>query len=352
MTEIKKPKVAVALLSYNGKELLEKFLPPIINTAYDDFEVYVIDNASTDDTQEFLKSNFPQVKIITISENHGFTNGYVEGLKQINNEYYVLISSDVEVTPNWMNPVIELMENDGSIAACQPKMKNYNKKTHFEYSGSAGGFIDILGYPFCRGRVFFTMEEDIGQYDDVTETFWATGGCLFIRSEIYHKAGGLDNDFYAHMEEIDLCWRIKNMGYKIMVCPQSVAYHVGGHIINYGSPSKIFRNFRNSLIMNLKNMTATELIWKLPARIILDIIYAAKVLFSGNFIEFISIAKAHFDFFFKMPKWLKKRRQARKLTVKPNLYGIYKGSIVIDYFLKKKKKFSELTFKNIVTQAD
>ncbi|MFH1320712.1 MAG: glycosyltransferase family 2 protein [Bacteroidota bacterium] len=343
MTNDKK-KVAVVIISYNGKELLEKFLPPIINDDYDDFEVYVIDNASTDQTQEFLKSAFPQVKIITVKVNKGFTNGYVEGLQQISNEYYVLISSDMEATPGWIKPIIDLMESDRSIAACQPKVKSYDQKTLFEYSGSAGGYIDMLGYPFCRGRLFFTMEDDKGQYDDVRETFWATGGCLFIRSELYHKAGGLDNDFYAHMEEIDLCWRLKNMGYKIMVCPESVVYHVGGHIITYGSPGKIFRNFRNSLITNLKNMKANELIWKIPARIVLDIIYAYKVLFSGNFMEFKNIAKAHYHFLIYLPKWIRKRREVRKLTVDPNLYGIYNGSIVFDYFLRGKKRFSQLKF--------
>ena len=317
-------------------------MPPILNTDYDDFEVYVIDNASTDDTSSLLASRFPEVKVVTIQVNKGFTNGYVEGLKHIDNEYYVLLSSDIEVGQNWIKPVIDLMESDKSIAACQPKVKSYDNKSLFEYSGSAGGFIDMLGYPFCRGRMFFTMEEDTGQYDDTREAFWATGGCLFIKSELYHKAGGLDNDFYAHMEEIDLCWRLKNMGYKIMVCPQSAVYHVGGHIITYGSPGKIYRNFRNSLIANLKNMPTGEIIWKIPARMCLDFIYQIKSLLSGNFTEYINIAKAHLHFIIYFPKWWRKRKEAQRLVANPNLSGIYKGSVVFDYFIKGKKKFSDL----------
>jgi len=341
-THSHKKKVAIVVISYNGSKLLEKFLPVILNTQYDDFEVYVIDNASTDNTATLLVNNFPSVKVITIPINKGFTNGYVEGLKQIDHEYIVLISADIEVTENWIKPIIDLMEGDKSIAACQPKVKSFDIKTKFEYSGSAGGFIDIFGYPFCRGRMFFTMEEDNGQYDDTREIFWATGGCLFIRSKLYHESGGLDNNFYAHMEEIDLCWRLKNMGYKIMVCPESVVYHVGGHIISYGSPEKIYRNFRNSLITNLKNMPLNSLIWKIPARICLDHVYQTKALLGGNFTEFINITKAHLHFFIYLPKWWSKRIQVQKLVNNPNQYGMYKGSIVYQYFIKGIKKFSNL----------
>ena len=335
-------KVGVVVISYNGKELLEKFLPRILKTDYNDFEVYVIDNASTDGTGKYLASAFPEVKVIAIPENKGFTNGYVEGLSQITNEYYILVSSDIEVSDNWIHPVIDLMESDVSIAACQPKIKSYDDKKMFEYSGSAGGFIDYLGYPFCRGRMFFSMEEDNGQYDDIREVFWASGGCLFIRSKLYHSAGGLDNDFFAHMEEIDLCWRLKNMGYKIMVCPKSVVYHVGGHIIAYGSPGKIYRNFRNSLITNLKNMSLFEALWKIPLRMALDNIYQTKVLFSGNFSEFLNITKAHIHFLFYLPRWIGKRREVNKLVNKRNKSGIYPNSIVWAYFVKKKEKFSNL----------
>ena len=336
-----KKKVAVVVISYNGAELLRKFIPPILNSAYDDFEVYVIDNASTDETPTLLKEQFPEVNVVTIPINKGFTNGYVEGLAQIDHEYYVLVSSDIEVTENWIRPIIDLMDSDESIAACQPKMKDYNDKSLFEYSGSAGGYMDSFGYPFCRGRVFFTMEEDTGQYDDTREVFWASGGCLFIRSKLYHEAGGLDNDFYAHMEEIDLCWRLKNMGYRIMVCPESVVYHVGGHIIAYGSPTKIYRNFRNSLITDLKNMRTGELLWKIPFRMTLDLVAEVKALLSGNFTEYANIFKAHLHFTIYFPKWLKKRREAQRLVSNPNRVGMYSGSVVFDYFVKGKKKFSD-----------
>lgn len=237
---------------------------------------------------------------------------------------------------------MDLMESDDSIAACQPKMKDYKDKNLFEYSGSAGGYMDSLGYPFCRGRMFFTMEEDTGQYDDTREVFWASGGCLFIRSKLYHEAGGLDNDFYAHMEEIDLCWRLKNMGYKIMVCPKSVVYHVGGHIIAYGSPTKIYRNFRNSLITDLKNMRTGELLWKIPLRMTLDLVAEIKALLSGNFTEYANIFKAHWHFTIYFPRWLKKRREAQRLVSNPNRVGMYHGSVVFDYFIRQKKKFSDL----------
>jgi hypothetical protein len=338
-------KVGVVVISYNGKELLKKFLPKIIDTQYNDFEVYIIDNASTDGTREYVESSYPQVRVIRIPVNKGFTNGYVEGLAQISNEYYVLVSSDIEVSENWIHPVIELMESDLSIAACQPKIKSYDNKSMFEYSGSAGGFVDYLGYPFCRGRMFFSMEEDNGQYDDIREVFWASGGCLFIRSELYNKVGGLDNDFYAHMEEIDLCWRLKNMGYKIMVCPSSIVYHVGGHIIAYGSPGKIYRNFRNSLITNLKNMTLKELVWKIPLRMMLDNVYQIKSLLSGNFVEFLTISKAHLHFVIYLPKWIRKRNEVKKMINNRNTNGIYPKSIVWEYFINKKEKFSNLKWK-------
>jgi len=236
------------------------------------------------------------------------------------------------------------MESDSSIAACQPKVKSYDIKNKFEYSGSSGGYIDKYGYPFCRGRMFFTLEDDEGQYDDIREVFWATGGCLFVRSEIYHRAGGLDFDYYAHWEEIDLCWRMKNMGYKIMVCPESVVYHVGGHIISYGSPTKIYRNFRNSLITIFKNTPSSSLIWKLLVRIWFDKVYAAKSLLSGNFVEFANIVKANCHFLFYLPKWIKKRKQAQQLVNNPNNTGVYQNSLVLDYFIRGKKKYSDLSF--------
>jgi len=337
-------KVAVVLLSYNNTDLNEKFIPPILaeKERYDNFELILVDNASTDGTEEYINKNFPEVKVLRLDVNRGFTNGYVQSLKQIDAEYYVLLSSDFEVTPGWIQPIVDLMDKDSTIAACQPKIKYYKQKTHFEYAGAAGGYIDKYGYPFCRGRIFFDLEEDKGQYDDTREVFWAGGGCMFIRSELYHQFGGLDNDFYAHMEEIDLCWRLKNGGYRIMVCPESTVYHVGGAVITYGSPIKVYYNFRNGLILMVKNLPKGKLFGTILMRLILDHIAAYKALFSGNFKEYFAIAKAHFHFFIGSGKWLRKRKEAQAHTTTPNNTGYYKRSIVLDYFLRGKKKFSDL----------
>ena len=246
-------KVAVVILNWNGKSFLEKFLPSVFacNSSY--AEIIVADNASTDDSVSFLKSKYPQIKIIQNSSNGGFAKGYNDALKLVEAEYYVLLNSDVEVTPNWIDSVIQLMDTDKSIAACQPKIRAFDDKKSFEYAGAGGGFIDKYGYPFCRGRILDTLEEDKGQYNDVREVFWATGACLFVRSECYHKVNGFDEDFFAHMEEIDLCWRLKNLGYKIMYSPNSTVFHVGGGTLNKTSPKKTYLNFRNNLILLCKN---------------------------------------------------------------------------------------------------
>ncbi|MDQ3072105.1 MAG: glycosyltransferase family 2 protein [Bacteroidota bacterium] len=337
-------KLAIVVLSYNGKSLLEKFLPPIIATCPDYGAVYVVDNASTDGTEEFIKSKFPSVSLVRLEVNKGFTNGYVESLPMIEAEYYALVSSDVEVSPGWVEPVIGLMDSDPETGICQPKIKSYNQKTHFEYSGAAGAFIDSFGYPFCRGRLFFTIEEDTGQYDDVREVFWCSGACMFIRADLYHEVGGFDNDYYAHMEDIDLSWRVKNYGYKVMVCPQSVVYHVGGHIISYGSPAKVFRNYKNGLIMMLKNMPASQVWWKIPFRISMDMVAGTRALVKGNPKELGAIFKAHLEFAKGLPQWVHKRKTAKKQLKAPNHEGIYPGSVVADYFLKGKRKFSDLGF--------
>lgn len=344
MAKIKSKKVAVVILNHNGKHFAEKFIPPLLKTNYNDFEIIYVDNASNDGSLEFVRTKYPQIKTIEIKINKGFTDGYIRALSQIDADYYVLLNSDVEVTPDWISPIMKLFEKEPKLAACQPKVKSYHQKTHFEYAGAAGGYIDKLGYPFSRGRIFDTVEEDKGQYDDTREIFWATGACLFIKSDIYHQVGGLDNDFVVHMEEIDLCWRIKNQGYKIMVCPQSVVYHVGGGAMPYGSFPKIYRNFRNCLIMLLKNIPLSQLLWKLPLRLLLDQIAAWRALFLGRVHEFGAIYKAHFQFFIKLPKWLNKRKQARKFVKKKQPTGIYQKAIVVDYFLKGKKKFSQLGF--------
>lgn len=267
--ETQKIKTAVIILNWNGKAWLEKFLPTLQEYSQE-ATIFVADNASTDDSVDYVKINFPTVKIIINASNGGYAKGYNDVLKHIDSEYFVLINSDIEVTAGWLSPIIALMDNDKQIAACQPKILDYNNKNNFEYAGASGGFIDNLGYPFCRGRIFDSVEEDKGQYNDAIEVFWATGACLFVRAVHYNEVGGLDEDFFAHQEEIDMCWRLKNKGYKIMVEPKSVVYHVGGGTLNAGSPFKTHLNFRNNLFMLFKNLPTSSLFTIIPMRLVLD----------------------------------------------------------------------------------
>lgn len=335
---------AVVVLSYNGKDLHKLFFPLLLLEAKNNYEVILIDNASTDDTAAYVATHFPEVKIVQLTVNKGFANGYAEGLKQIKATYYVLLSADFEVTKNWYHPLFTLMEKHDNIAACQPKIKYYKEKTKFEYAGAGGGFIDKWGYLFCRGRIFFTLEEDNGQYNNTIEVFWASGGCMFVRSEIYHRLGGLDADLYAHMEEVDLCWRMKNAGHQIAYCGESTVYHIGGSVISYGSPQKLYYNYRNSLILLLKNLSFSKLIWMLPFRLILDGVSGLRCALKGEWIEVKTIIKAHWHFFFTFGKWWEKRSVSQKLISQKNEFGIYKNSIIVDYFLKKKKYFTDLVF--------
>lgn len=332
------------MLSYNSKKLLKQFLPKIINTIpkAENVQLYVVDNASVDQTWEYLDEYFPEVNKIRLDVNKGFTNGYVASLSKIKADYYVLISSDIEVEGNWLLAPIEIMENDRSVAAVQPKIKSYHNRELFEYAGAAGGFIDYLGLPFCRGRLINHLEEDLGQYDSEIEIFWASGACMFLRADLYHQAGGLDNSFFAHMEEIDLCWRLKNMGYKIKYCPSSTVYHMGGFIISYGSPLKVFRNHRNNLIMLIKNMPAQQLLWKLPLRIVLDWLIFFKMLLEGQLKASVGIPKAHWQLIIYAPQWVESRATVQKLVSEPNTTGMYKFSIIWKVLIKGVKKFSNL----------
>lgn len=339
-------KLAIALLCYNNKDLLEKFLPIALATipASKDFRLFVIDNASTDDTQEYLSDFKQHISIIKINKNRGFTNGYKEGLSQISADIYCLLSSDIEVSIGWIEPVIKLFDEDQKVAVVQPKIKSWHKKTEFEYAGAAGGFIDYQGYPFCRGRIFYTTEVDTGQYDTNEEIFWASGACFFIRAELYHSCGGLDNDFFAHMEEIDLCWRLKNLGHKIMVCPRSEVYHVGGAVIAYGSPEKVFRNHRNNLIMMLKNLPRDQVVSMILIRLIMDGLAFINMLIRGQVRASFSIIHAHWSFFFSLGIWTKKRKLIQKEIKEHTTTAIYPNSIVLDYFLRGKKRFSDINW--------
>ena len=334
------PSVAVVILNWNGKNFLEKFLPSVMASDYENLSVIVADNNSTDDSISFLRQKYPGIKILLNTVNEGFSKGYNNALKKVSADYYILLNSDVEVTPGWIAPVILLMENDEKIAACQPKILSFEKKNQFEYAGAGGGWIDSLGYPFGRGRIFDYCEIDFGQYNNSSEIFWASGAALFVKSSVFHELNGFDEYFFAHQEEIDLCWRMQRAGYKIYVEPASVVYHVGGGTLPMGDRRKVYLNFRNNLVMLSKNLFFYESVWKIPARILLDIVAAYQALVKGNFDTFISIASAHLDY----SKWIiigKRGKKLPKIKMK-NLRGVYQGSIVWKYFINKIKTFSEI----------
>ncbi|MBP6731994.1 MAG: glycosyltransferase family 2 protein [Chitinophagales bacterium] len=338
MSEAKK--VAVVILGWNGKKFLEQFLPSVVqHTSPDLCEIIVADNCSTDDSVQFVQTHYPRVRVIKNATNSGFAGGYNEALKQVHTEYYVLLNQDVEVTENWVEKVIDEMERDKTIAAAQPKLRDYNKREYFEYAGGSGGYLDRNSYAFCRGRIFNTIEKDTGQYDDVKDIFWATGACMFVRAEAYWKAGALDQDFFAHQEEIDLCWRIKNMGLRIIAVPSSIVYHVGGGSLPQGNPRKTYLNFRNNLMMMFKNLPASTLVPRLFWRFILDGVAALHSVFKNkNFKDLNAILKAHFSFYAAVPALLEKRRKLPHNSA-AHLTNI---NLLWQHFVKGKKKFSEL----------
>lgn len=335
-------RVAIVILNWNGKRFLQQFLPSITSCLPGFAEIIVADNASTDDTVDFLQKDHPRVKIVRNPVNGGYAKGYNDALAGLDYEYFILLNSDVEVTPKWVEPVINMMDLDPNIAAAQPKILSFSNKRQFEYAGAAGGFIDKYGYPFCRGRIFNTFETDNGQYDDEKEVFWATGACLFIRSEAFKSAGGFDEDFFAHMEEIDLCWRIKNRGLKIMYCPQSTVYHVGAGTLLKTDPQKTFLNFRNNLLLLCKNH-ASRFFWiKLFIRMCLDGVAFVKFLFSGDLSHAWAVLRGHFSFYGMIGKTIGKRKAIQRSVKSYAKSAVYRKSIVFEYFLRGKKFFSEL----------
>ena len=333
------------ILNYNGRHYLEQFLPSVMAALPPYCTVVVADNASTDDSITFLRQQFPAAGLVLLDRNYGFAEGYNRALQQVQADYYVLLNSDVEVRPGWIEPVISLMEAQPAVAACQPKIRSYHTPALFEYAGAAGGWIDHLGYPFSRGRVFDVCEADNGQYDTNMDIFWATGAAMFVRSSVFHHLGGFDAFFFAHMEEIDLCWRMQLAGYRIMCCPASVVYHVGGGTLPKGNSRKVYLNFRNNLVMLSKNLHWSEKAWKMPARICLDAIFAWKNLFTGYRSAFTAVMKAHVDF---IRWWLTRKPKYAPLPKKQlrRLSGVYRGSIVWDYFVGKKQRFSEIVKPN------
>lgn len=328
-------KTAVVILNWNGAKLLQQFLPSVIQYS-PNASIYVADNASTDTSIEVLKNEFPSVKIIQNTGNFGFAKGYNEAMQFVEEPYFALVNSDIEVTENWLQPIEAIFDNEPKTAIIQPKLLDYKKKTHFEYAGAAGGFIDKYGYPYCKGRIFETLEEDLGQYNTETEVFWATGACFFIRKEVFRTLNGFDDDFFAHQEEIDLCWRANNLGFSAKYCPTSVVYHVGGATLNNSNPKKTFLNFRNSLLMLTKNLPKGKLFPIIFTRLCLDGIAGIQFIFQGKFKHCFAILKAHFEFYHLLSRNLKKRNSYQKTDY------FHTKSIVWSYFIQKKKTFDNL----------
>jgi GT2 family glycosyltransferase len=339
-------KIAIVILNWNGEKLFPEFLPSIIEHSQgDNIEIIVADNGSTDNSLSFLKANFPSVTIMDLENNYGFARGYNVALQQIDADYYVLVNSDVKVEKNWITPCIKQFEKDEKIVAVQPKILSYNKPEYFEYAGAAGGFIDKYAYPFCRGRILDKVEKDENQYDKSSEIFWASGACLFLKAKAFKNAGGFDADFWAHMEEIDLCWRLKNQGFKIVYEPQSTIYHLGGGSLSYGDPRKIHLNFRNNLFMLFKNLPKNKFKRILLSRMVLDGVAAAKFLLGFELKAFGAVVKAHRDFYKNIALLRKKRKELQKHITVIDHEQMFPKSIMWKFFIQKKYKFSDLKFK-------
>ena len=345
--------VAVVILNYNTRRHLEQYLPSVLANS-PGARIVVADNGSPDDSVSFLRQHYPQVEVLDLQQNFGFAEGYNRALKQVQADIYVILNSDVEVTPGWIEPVLTAMQADPTIAIAQPKILAWQEKTRFEYAGAAGGWIDTLGYPFCRGRIFHHREADTGQYDEPQECFWAAGAAFFIRAELYHCFGGFDGDYFAHNEEIDLCWRLKRAGYSVWCIPQSVVYHLGGGTLEYESPRKVFLNFRNSLYSLLKNKPFRKLLWLIPARLLLDGLAGARFAAKGQFRAIVAIIRAHISFYRNFRRTVRKRKANADLIdrykFRPSRrQGIYPGSIIIAHYFRRIREFSKLPLKKSET---
>jgi len=332
-------RTAIAILNWNGRQLLEEFLPSVAEHSTG-AEIYVIDNASTDDSLAFIQSNFPQIKIIQNEDNFGYAKGYNEGIKKILSsnpkpDVFCLLNSDVKVSENWLEPIEKLFTSNPEIAVAQPKLLDYKNPTRFEYAGAGGGFIDNFGYPYCRGRVFWTLEEDKGQYDDTIQTFWASGACFFIRTDDFLNSGGFDEGFFAHMEEIDLCWRINNSGRKVYYCGESKVYHLGGGTLKNSNPKKTYLNFRNSLWMLVKNLPAWTVFPFVFARLSLDGVTGTVFLFYEGFPHFRAVICSHFGFYKRIFHYLKLREPGKRSYFSKKL-------IPFQYFIRKRKFYKDL----------
>ncbi|WP_108867161.1 glycosyltransferase family 2 protein [Aquimarina aquimarini] len=328
--------IAIVILNWNGRSLLEQFLPSVIKNSQEAV-IYLADNASTDDSVAYVKTHFPEIRIVQNKVNGGYAKGYNDALAKIDADIYCLLNSDVEVSKDWLVPILKTFQAFNEVAAIQPKILDYKKKTHFEYAGAAGGYIDRLGYPYCRGRIFDTLEKDNGQYDDSTPIFWASGACLFIRKQVFESVGKLDEDFFAHQEEIDLCWRIQSNGYKILYEGTSVVYHLGGATLDSMNPKKTFLNFRNSLYLLVKNVPGKKVWFLVLIRMLLDGLAAFRFLLQGKFSHFFAIFKAHMSFYKNLSTLCKKRK---KLSKTGKYYTYF--SVVWQYFILKRKHFNQL----------
>ena len=336
-------RTAVVILNWNGEKFLNQFLPVLLrNTQLPGVDIYVADNASTDNSLSLIEEQFPTVKTLLLDKNYGFAGGYNKALAQINADYFVLLNSDVEVTENWLQPLLNYMNENADVAACQPKIKSFYNRDYFEHAGASGGFIDYLGFPFCRGRVVGTAEMDRGQYDTVIDVFWATGACLLIRSELYNQVGGLDDEFFAHMEEIDLCWRLKGQGFRIVCIPQSEVYHVGGGTLQVEHPHKTYLNFRNNLLMLYKNLPQKSLSNIMRWRMLFDYAAAFQLFVTGKPQNAKSVFKARKDFKKMLPGFVDKRIENLSLTTRTDFPEMLRKSIVIEYYLKGNKTYSKL----------
>jgi GT2 family glycosyltransferase len=331
-------RIAIVILNWNGRKLLEKFLPSVVAYSQHDAEIYVADNNSTDDSIAYLKENFPNVKIIQNQVNGGYAKGYNDALKKIDADVYALVNSDIEVTENWLKPVIKTFQDDKNTAVIQPKLLDYKDKSKFEYAGAAGGYVDFMGYPFCRGRIFMNLEKDLHQFDDIANIFWASGACFFIKADVYHMLGGFDEQYFAHQEEIDLCWRVQNEGFTIKYVGTSEVYHVGGATLQESNPQKTFLNFRNSLFTIAKNVPKRFVFIVIFLRLVLDAVAGIKFAFELRPVHSWAIIKAHLSFYRYLPKMMSKRRA---LSFKQTNY-FYCFSIVWQHFILRKKRFIDL----------
>jgi hypothetical protein len=332
---------AVVILNYNGLNWLSDFLPSVYLHSKNVADIIVIDNGSTDESNAFIEHEYKEIQLIKLPKNLGFAEGYNKGLENLKHEFFILLNSDVEVTPNWIEPIIEFFETDITIAAIQPKILSQLDKEKFEYAGAAGGYIDKFGFPFCRGRVFDSIEKDLQQYNNIKEVFWASGACLFVRAVDFFDNNGFDSSFFAHMEEIDLCWRLKNKGKKIIFNPNSTVYHVGGGTLTYDNPKKTYLNFRNSLFMIHKN-DSRNIFFIISCRLLIDGIAGIRFLLKGQIKHFASVLKAHLHYYLHLKNVSKFRRTSKRIQIR-SLKGYVNKLIFWKYFIQQKKTFPEIT---------